>query len=82
MELYKIILCGIIVISAFIMTEIYIRTKRPKLYALIGALSGGLGLAALSVFGETEVNFFNSALSAVLGLPGAAMIWIISLVWR
>ena len=82
MENYEIIMCAFILISALIMTGIYIRTKRPKLYALLGALSGGLGLAAVSVLGEIEVNFFNSALSAVLGLPGAVMVWIISVVWR
>lgn len=83
MELYEIILYAVIVVSAFIMTGIYIRTKRPKLYALLGALSGGLGLVALSFLsgGKPEINFLNSALSAVLGIPGAVMIWIISVIW-
>lgn len=81
MELYRIIMYGAILISVIIMTGIYIRTKRPKLYALLGALSGALGLIVFSVFAGFEVNFFNSALSVVLGIPGAVTVWIISAIW-
>lgn len=81
MELYEIILYAVIMVCAFIMTEIYIRTKRPKLYAFIGALSGVSGLVLVSVFCEIRVNFLNSALSAILGIPGAVMVWIISAIW-
>lgn len=82
MELYEIILYAVIMVCAFIMTEIYIRTKRPKLYAVLGALSGVLGLTVLSVLsGNMEINLVNSALSAILGIPGAVMVWIISAIW-
>lgn len=81
MENYEIIMCGFILISALIMTGIYIRTKRPKLYALGGALTGGLVLVMFSVFCGIEINFYNSALSAVLGIPGAVTIWIITVIW-
>lgn len=82
MELYEIILYAVIIVSAFIMTGIYIRTKRPKLYAVLGALSGVLGLTVLSVLsGNIEINLVNSALSAILGIPGAVMVWIISAIW-
>ena len=81
MENYEIIMCAFILISALIMTGIYIRTKRPKLYALGGALTGGLVLVMFSVFCGIEINFYNSALSAVLGISGAVTIWIISVIW-
>ena len=82
MENYEIIMCAFILISALIMTGIYIRTKRPKLYAVFGALSGVLGLTVLSVLsGNMEINLVNSALSAILGIPGAVMVWIISAIW-
>lgn len=61
--------------AALLVTELYARTRRPKRYAV---LNGLLGVAALLgaafLFGESAaVSPFGAALSAVLGVPGAAL---------
>lgn len=61
--------------AAIPVIELYARTKHPKRNAV---LNGLLGTAALigSAFlfgGSPEVNPFGAALSAVLGIPGAAL---------
>lgn len=68
----------IVILAAvgLIMTEIYVKTKRPKRYALINSVLGIGGLLLVKLISPgLAVTFCNSAFSAVLGLPGAALIY-------
>lgn len=61
--------------AALIVTELYARTKHPKRSAV---LNGLLGIAALLgsalLLGEApSASPYSAALSAVLGVPGAAL---------
>lgn len=66
------ILCGL----ALIMSQIYSRTKKPKLYALLNT-SAGVGvllLARILINGGICINNFSCALSGILGVPGAILV--------
>lgn len=62
-------------VLALIMGEIYARTKRPKLYALLNtaAGAGSLLLAQYLINGGICINSFNCAVSGILGIPGAIL---------
>lgn len=70
------ILCALGVIVA----EIYARTRRPKLYAFLNSAAGvGSMLLVQYMTGNGFlVNAYSSALSAILGVPGAALLFIIN----
>lgn len=62
-----------------ILIEIYSRTRRPKLYAFMNVVLGSGSLIVLqSLTGNFPITVFNSALSAVLGAPGTALIYIVN----
>ncbi len=69
-----IILC----VLGSIMTELYTKTKRPKLYAFINTVLGVAGLFIVQLLsgGVLAVNSCNTAFSAVMGIPGAALLYI------
>ena len=76
---------GIWVVSAIIMIIYYARRKHTVRSALSGMLSGGAALILLHYFGDnlgyaTPVNLFNTAVSLVLGVPGAALIMAVNLI--
>ncbi len=66
-----IILC----LLALIMSEIYVRTKRPKLYAFLNAAigTGSLIVMQFLIKGAITLNNFNGAVSGILGVPGAIL---------
>lgn len=61
--------------AALLLTELYVRTKHPKRNAVLNGLLGVAALigSALLLGGSPEVSPFGAALSAVLGVPGAAL---------
>ncbi|MCM1333830.1 MAG: hypothetical protein NC084_09520 [Bacteroides sp.] len=61
--------------TALIVTELYARTKRPKRYAVLNGLLGVAALLGFALLTEDAptVNSFGAALSAILGVPGAAL---------
>lgn len=72
----------IIILAVFglIMTEIYTRTKRPKLYAFLNAAIGIGSLILWQALSSTiNITAYNSALSAILGMPGTVLLYIMSL---
>lgn len=76
---------GIWVVSAIIMIIYYARRKHTVRSALSGMLSGGAALLLLHYFGDNlgyspPVNLFNTAVSLVLGVPGAALIMAVNLI--
>ena len=70
-----IILCTL----AVIMSEVYSKTKHPKLYALLNtaAGAGSLILSQLVLKGEICINSYNCAFSGILGIPGAILLSLI-----
>lgn len=70
-----IVLC----VMGVIMSEIYVHTKRPKLYALINSLLG-TGSMLCSQFlagGEINISGYNAAFSAIAGVPATVLSLII-----
>ncbi len=67
-----------ICVLAVIMAEVYVRTRHPKIYALLNSAAGIAGMILLRYFtaGIWEITPYNSALSAVLGIPGALLFYI------
>ncbi len=61
--------------AALLMTELYARTRRPKLYAVLNSAAGiAVLLGVSSAMGtQIQVSWFGAGLSAVLGVPGAAL---------
>lgn len=68
-------------ISALFMSEIYSRTRRPKLYAFLNtaAGAGALLLSQLAVNGEICINNYSCALSGILGVPGAVLVMLLGI---
>jgi len=66
----------ILCVLAIAMGEIYSRTKRPKLYALLNtaAGAGSLILSQLIINGGICLNSYNCAFSGILGIPGTVLI--------
>ena len=66
-------------ILGVIMLVYYSKRKHPLLSALFGMASGGGTLLLIHFYGEkigfaAELNFFNTMISLILGLPGACMV--------
>lgn len=76
-------MAGIILlcVAGLIVTEIYVRTRRPKLFALINSFLGVGGMLLIESLtgGAASVNEYSMAISAILGLPGAALMYILGL---
>ena len=70
----------IIVLSvlAVIVAEVYAHARRPKLFAFFNSAAGvgGMLLSQYLTTGGFTVTMYNSALSAILGIPGAVLIYI------
>lgn len=66
----------ILCVLALIMSEIYSRTSRPKLYAFLNtaAGAGSLLLSQLMINGSICVNNYSCAFSAILGIPGTVLV--------
>lgn len=76
---------GIWAAAGIIMLIYYARRKNTVKSALSGMLSGGAALVLLHYFGDNlgyapPVNLFNTAVSLVLGVPGAALIMAVNLI--
>ncbi len=67
----------ILSILGILMAELYTRTKRPKLYALLNTSLGGIALAFVQAVsgGMIIIDSYNAAFSAILGLPGAVLVY-------
>ncbi len=71
-----VILCGL----GLVMAEIYSRTRRPKLYAFLNSALGVGSMLMMRLITEGfSVTSFNSAFSAILGVPGTALIYIMNI---
>lgn len=71
----------IIILAVFglIMTEVYARTRRPKLYAFLNAAVGvGSLILWQTLSGTINITAYSSALSAILGIPGTVLLYIMS----
>ena len=77
MDFAMIVVIGVIVLGASVMSGLYLKTKRPKFYAFLGAVLGGAALLVISGLsgGAVEINYLNAAFSAVFGIPGAVFVW-------
>ncbi len=76
---------GIFVAAGIIMLVYYARRKNTVKSALSGMLSGAAALVLLHYLGDNlgyapPVNLFNTAVSLVLGVPGAALIMAVNLI--
>ncbi len=76
---------GIWCVIGIIMIIYYARRKHTVRSALAGMLTGGAALILLHYFGDSlgyapPVNLFNTAVSLVLGVPGAALIMAVNLI--
>lgn len=65
--------------AGIIMLIYYTRRKHPLLSAMFGMITGGGSLVLINMYGEkigifTEMNFFNTMMSLVLGIPGTVML--------
>lgn len=70
-----ILLCAM----AIAVTEVYVRTRRPKRYALINS---ALGVGSMLFFqhmltDEITVTAFNTAFSAIMGVPASLLMLIL-----
>lgn len=65
----------ILCVLAVIMGEIYVRTRRPKLYAFLNTAIGTGSLMAVQFLmnGTVEINNINGAVSGILGIPGTVL---------
>ncbi len=75
------------IIAGIIMIRFYAKRKSTVKSALIGMVSGGAALIILHYYGHyigvsPPVNLFNTVVSLVLGIPGAALIAAIDLVFK
>lgn len=70
------ILCGL----GLIMAELYMHTKRPKLYAVMNSVAGAAALISMQLLGvlSSAVNSFSSGFCAVMGIPGAVLMFILN----
>ena len=62
--------------AAVLTAAMYGKTAHPKLYALINAGTGVLSLAASQLYsgaGPEGITPYNTALSAILGVPGTVL---------
>ncbi|MDO5559988.1 MAG: pro-sigmaK processing inhibitor BofA family protein [Oscillospiraceae bacterium] len=78
-----IIVCLWIFIT-LIMILYYRKKKKPLKNFLFGVLTGLIALAAANQFGgclgcKVNINLFNAATAAILGIPGVLMIMIAQL---
>ena len=73
----------ILCLMALVMGEIYIRTKHPKLYAFLNTAAGAGGILLVQMITKSEicVTGFNTAISGILGIPGAVLCVIMEM-WR
>ncbi len=67
------------VFMGFIILRVYAKRKNTIKSAVFGMLSGGLAITAVHFFGsyiniDIPLNLFNTAISLILGIPGAAVI--------
>lgn len=66
-------------ILGVVMLVYYSKRKFPVLSGLFGMMSGGGTLLLLHFYGDkigiiTELNFFNTMISLILGIPGVCML--------
>ena len=67
-----VILCA----GAVIMAGFYSRTEHPELYAFINICAGASSLILAEILKNNSlegINFFNTALSVILGVPGTIL---------
>lgn len=81
MGIFEGILIGAIVILGIVMLRYYIHSKRGFAKFIVGVGSGVGGLIALAYILPQyfSLNVISICVSAVLGLPGVALLWGIGL---
>lgn len=77
----NIIFWTVFALAGIVMLIYYTRTRKPFRNALIGMTTGGLGLLGAHFFGSyigmaLTLNFFNTAVALVLGIPGVILLLI------
>ncbi len=73
----------LICIAALIMAAVYSGSRHPKMYAFINTAAGVLSLAASEMLFSGNlngINYYNTALSAILGVPGTLLHALIKLI--
>ncbi|MBQ3567290.1 MAG: pro-sigmaK processing inhibitor BofA family protein [Oscillospiraceae bacterium] len=70
---------GIWIAAGIIMLKFYAKRKNTVISAFAGMISGGIALVAVHYLGSyigitIPVNLFNTAVSLILGIPGAVFI--------
>lgn len=73
------ILMLILLVAGIFMLIFYGRRKHTVISVVCGMLSGGGALLLMNFFGDSlgyspPLNLFNTALSLILGVPGAILI--------
>jgi hypothetical protein len=80
-SLGEILLWIILAACGMAMLYYYGKSKKPFKNAAIGMATGGAGLLAAHFFGGyiglgLALNFFNTAVSLILGIPGVALLMV------
>lgn len=73
----------ILLIVGALSVILYTKTRRPKLTAVVNGFFGLVSLFVgqlISVGSLSEVNFFNTALSVISGIPGGILVAFLSFV--
>lgn len=63
------------IVLGIIIFSFYARSKKPIKNALIGMITGGIGLIVVNLFGSIisislSLNIFNTVVALLLGIPG------------
>ncbi len=80
------ILIGIFGIAGIIMLLTYAQRDHAFIHSLIGMMSGSGALLLFHFYGDRlgyapPVNLFNTAVSLIMGIPGAVMIEALN-IWK
>ncbi len=72
------------IVAGLIMLRFYARRKKTIKSAIIGMVSGAAALILLHYYGDNigfapPLNLFNTTVSLVMGIPGAALIMAVNL---
>lgn len=73
----------VILLLGLLSVFLYTRTRRPKLTAVMNGFAGlaTLFIGQLIAVGDlSEVNFCNTALSVITGIPGGVLVAFLNLV--
>lgn len=73
----------VIIMLGILSVFLYTRTRKPKLTAVMNGLAGLASLFAGQLIANgdlSEINFCNTALSVITGIPGGVLVAFLNLV--